>query len=108
MEPLIINNIKTNYLIDENGNIYNKKTKKFLNGSIKKNGYKSVKLTIDGIKKDYLVHRLVALTYLENPDNFPQVNHKDRNKLNNNITNLEWINASDNISHTFITGRNKR
>lgn len=58
-----------------------------------------VKLTINGKKKDYLVHRLVALTFLDNPFNLPQVNHKDKNKLNNSVSNLEWISIKDNMIH---------
>lgn len=108
MIPLLINQKDTNYLIDEQGNIFNIKTNKFLKGSIK-HGYRSVKLTVNGVKKDYLVHRLVAETFLMNSDNLPQVNHKDGNKLNNDISNLEWISASDNIAHSWqVLKRKKR
>lgn len=103
MVPLIINNKQTNYLIDESGLIFNNKTKKKLSGGIKPNGYISVKLTIDGVKKDYLVHRLVAETFLKNSQHLPQVNHKDKNKLNNNVSNLEWVTASENIKHAAST-----
>lgn len=96
--PLIINNIKTQYLISEIGEIKNIKTNKILKGTIR-NGYRMVKLTIKSQKKDYLIHRLVALTFLENPLNLPQVNHKDKNKLNNAISNLEWISIQDNMLH---------
>ena len=58
-----------------------------------------VKLTIKSQKKDYLIHRLVALTFLENPLKLPQVNHKDKNKLNNAVSNLEWISIQDNMLH---------
>ena len=73
MKQLVIDGINTQYMIDEQGNIYNTKTKKILTGSIKTGGYKSVKLTINGKKKDYMVHRLVAMTFLPNPDNLPFV-----------------------------------
>ena len=107
MIPLIINGKNTNYLISETGQIYNSKTKKYLTGSIR-SGYRMVKLTIDAIKKDYCVHRLVAETFLENPNNLPQVNHKDRNKLNNDVHNLEWVSASENMNHVILTGRTPR
>ena len=58
-----------------------------------------VKLTINKNKKDYLVHRLVARTFLENPLNLPQVNHKDKDKLNNSVANLEWVSIQDNMIH---------
>lgn len=97
-QPLIIDKNITNYLISDTGEIKNTKTNKILKGTIR-NGYQMVKLTIEGNKKDYLVHRLVAITFLDNPLNLPQVNHKDKNKLNNTISNLEWISIKDNMIH---------
>lgn len=96
--PLIINNYETQYLISTNGEIKNIKTNKILKGTIR-NGYQMVKLTVNKQKKDYLVHRLVAITFLKNPLNLPQVNHKDKNKLNNSVDNLEWISIQDNMRH---------
>lgn len=96
--PLIINNQKTQYLISDMGEIKNINTNKTLQGTIR-NGYQMVKLTVNKIKKDYLVHRLVALTFLDNSLNLPQVNHKDKNKLNNSVDNLEWVSAQDNMIH---------
>lgn len=96
--PLIINNQKTQYLISDVGEIKNINTNKILQGTIR-NGYQMVKLTVNKIKKDYLVHRLVALTFLDNPLNLPQVNHKDKNKLNNSVDNLEWVSVQDNMIH---------
>ena len=55
-------------------------------------------------KRGYL-HRLVATYLLDNPDNLPQENHKDCNKSNNHVDNLEWISASDNIKHAHKEGR---
>ena len=52
----------------------------------------------------YLVHRLVAMTYIPNPDNLPQVNHKDGNKVNNFVENLEWVTVGDNQRHAYTTG----
>lgn len=55
-------------------------------------------------KRDY-IHRLVAKHFLDNPDNLPQVNHKDCDKSNNHVDNLEWISGSDNIKHAHEEGR---
>jgi hypothetical protein len=52
----------------------------------------------------YGVHRLIAMTFLPNPFNLPQVNHQDGNKLNNHLDNLEWSTGSDNIKHAIETG----
>ena len=61
----------------------------------------------DGVlkRKNCLVHRIIATTFLPNPDGLPQVNHKDSNRVNNDISNLEWINVSDNLKHSFRDGR---
>jgi hypothetical protein len=55
-------------------------------------------------RKKYLVHRLVAETYLENPKGFEFVNHKDGNKQNNSVDNLEWVTRSENMLHAHQTG----
>lgn len=58
--------------------------------SIDTSGYNQIVLSKNKKRKSYKVHRLVAITFIPNPNNLPQVNHKDENKLNNNIENLEW------------------
>ena len=101
MKKLIINNKVTDYDIDTQGRIYSHKTNKFLTGTIYNTGYQMVRLTINGAKKGYAVHRLVAETFIPNPNNLPIVNHIDGNKLNNTIDNLEWVNQSQNRQHAI-------
>ena len=67
-------------------------------------GYYRVGLRKNTIRKFYSVHRLVAQTFLDNPDNKPQVNHIDGNRENNRVDNLEWVTSSENINHAFQTG----
>lgn len=62
-----------------------------------RDGYLHVVFCVKGVRKTFLVHRLVALTFIPNPDNLPQINHKDENKTNNYIDNLEWCTMEYNI-----------
>lgn len=61
--------------------------------------YLKVQLSIKGIKKNRMVHRLVSEAFLPNPDNKREINHKDLNPSNNHVNNLEWVTGKDNISH---------
>lgn len=93
-----------NYLINENGEVYSIKSKKYIKPRINENNYLIIDLYKNNIRKTYKLHRLVAQAFLDNPDNLPQVNHKDCNKLNNNISNLEWCTASQNTKHAWDNG----
>ena len=70
------------------------------NSKSKKTIYKRVKLHKNGKVTRSLVHRLVALTFIKNPDNKPQVNHIDNDTTNNNVSNLKWCTASENMRHS--------
>lgn len=70
----------------------------------KKEGYYITCLRINGGKEYYRIHRLVAVMFLENNNNLPSVNHKDGNKINNHVSNLEWVTTGENTSHAFRTG----
>ena len=62
-------------------------------------GYQKVLLWNGGVSKHYQVHRLVAQAFIPNPDNLPQVNHKDENPSNNTVENLEWCSAKYNCNY---------
>ncbi len=69
-------------------------------------GYLSISLCKDGINKSFILHRIVAIAFLPNPECLPQVNHKNGIKHDNRIENLEWNTASQNVKHTFeVLGR---
>lgn len=74
-------------------------------GNKLKSGYLRVCLWKDGKMKNYLVHRLVTEAFLPNPDNLPQVNHKDECKTNNAVSNLEWCDVAYNNSYGTKTER---
>jgi len=92
------------YFATEDGQIWSEKSHKFLSQSLR-GSYLKVSLFIDGKRISENVHRLIAETFIPNPNNLPQVNHIDENKLNNNVNNLEWVSACENANHAT---RNKR
>ena len=99
----------TNYEISSNGNVRNKTTKKILKGRKSKSGYLQVSIKFNGEEKfkNKYIHRLVAEAFIENKYNKKEVNHKDGNKLNNNLDNLEWVTSSENQKHRHSIGINK-
>jgi len=84
----------------------NKRYELILKTTLTKNGYLGISIRHNGGRKFELVHRLVAKAFIPNPHNYPQVNHKDEVKTNNNVTNLEWCTNSYNIN--YGTGIEKR
>jgi hypothetical protein len=85
----------SDYTITENGEIINNKNGKKLKPQPNGKGY--LRVSIGG--KLQFIHRLVAEKYIPNPENKPQVNHKDGNKLNNSVDNLEWVSNMENRQH---------
>jgi hypothetical protein len=71
------------------------------------NGYLIVSFSVDSVKSNQSVHRLVARAFIPNESNKPQVNHKDGNKHNNHIDNLEWMTRSENGLHAYRVLGNK-
>lgn len=93
------------YAITSCGKVWSYRSKKFLKSCKDRSGYLAVTLCKDGTRKNYNIHRLVADAYLPNPNNLPQVNHKDENKTHNYINNLEWCDSTYNVNYGT---RNKR
>ena len=83
---------------------YNKNGIKLLKGRISNSGYRRVVLVKNKEKRCPNVHRLMAINFIENKENKPQVNHIDGNKLNNRLDNLEWSDRSENMKHAYNTG----
>ena len=94
-----------NYTISETGEIRNSKGK-VIKGEISNNGYRRVSLSNGELKhKKMSVHRLVAETYISNPNNYPEVNHRNENKLDNDVENLEWCTTLDNLLHSNVINK---
>lgn len=81
------------------GKIWSYRSKKFLKLKKRKDGYLQITLCKDGTRKTYRVHRLIAATYLDNPENLAFVNHIDENKTNNCVENLEYCTAKYNNNY---------
>ena len=89
-------------MITEDGDVYSLKSGKLRKIKLQTNekGYKRVGIQINCKRYLRSVHRLVAQTYIPNPDNLPQINHIDEDKTNNNVTNLEWCNSQYNNEYS--------
>jgi len=89
-----------NYEVSDAGEVRNSKTGKVMKGGVKRNGYAQVKLSGHWST----VHRLVAQHFIENPENKPCVDHIDRNRVNNHLSNLRWVTQSENRQNTDYYG----
>ena len=96
------------YEVSNYGNVRNKITKCLIIGDINNFGYYRVRLHKNKKTKRFFRHRLVALYFLPNPNNYKFVNHIDGDKSNNTIHNLEWCSQSENEKHAFRTGLKRK
>lgn len=101
---LVINSQILNYYVSENGDIFSLYSNKQLTPRIEKTGYVSYSIQIGKNTKAIRAHRLVALTFIPNPENKPEVNHIDANKQNNHVSNLEWVFHDYNMKHARKLG----
>lgn len=98
--------LKYNYYVDEEGNVWSEFSCRILVPFTDKDGYKRIRLTLqNGKRRNFPVHRLVLIAFapVENMEEL-QANHIDGNKFNNSITNLEWCTAQENITHAVNIG----
>ena len=95
-----------NYSISSFGQVMNNVTGKLLKGSKYPNGYTRVAFYIEGERKIYMIHRLVALAFIPNPESKSQVDHIDNNRSNNSLENLRWASQRENNMNTQIRSNN--
>ena len=103
-----IENYENLYQISNLGRVYSLISGKFLKPQKDKDNYRQVVLCKNGKKKTYKIHRLVASAFIPNPLHLPQVNHKDENKTNNRVSNLEWMSHKENMNYGTRTERMMR
>jgi hypothetical protein len=106
-KPVLINSEASYYEISTFGRIRSNYKGEFKIRSMGDNGhgYYSLSLSHNGVKYQHKPHRLVAEYFLENPNNLPEVNHKDTIKTNNHVTNLEWSTKKENAEHAGKMGK---
>lgn len=104
-KQIVVNDIEYNYWVSNLGRVMNINTHHILNPSMNKDGYLVVTLYHKRKRKDYLVHRLVAIAFLPNPNNLPQINHINEVKTDNRLINIEWCSAEYNANYGTRTER---
>ena len=103
-KEIIIDGCKTKYTVDTAGRIYSGHTKKFLKPFSNPRGYMLVDLHHNGKSYTRQVHRIVAQAFISNPEHLETVNHKNGDKTDNSVDNLEWMTVLDNVRHAWATG----
>lgn len=90
----------------KDGRVFNYKGKELKPG-MDKDGYATVRLSKNGVTKTHKVHRLVAGEFLSNPDNLPQIHHKNHNRADNRVCNLQWASAAEQIDNHWRAAMSK-
>lgn len=101
MKPVTITH---GYLVTKDGKVWSLRRNRYLRTFVNNTGYELVRLSVGGKTQAFLVHRIVALAYIPVIEGKDFVNHKDRNKLNNSVGNLEWVSRQENIDHAVLGG----
>ena len=105
MEQKDIIGFENKYKITNDGRVWSEYKKDFLKYALTKKSYKIVSLSINhSTQKTITIHKLVAIHFIPNIENKPQVNHIDGNKQNNNVNNLEWVTNKENNKHAIDNG----
>lgn len=99
-----VSNYEGLYKVSNLGNIYSCRLKRNMTLNPTQNGYIVVGMCKDKVQKLHSVHRLVAEAFIPNPLNLPVVHHKDDNKQNNRVDNLEWCTQKENVHYTIKAG----
>lgn len=104
IEKIVIDGYDTNFEVYSDGRVFNTRINRFAAITHCKENYCQVYISYNGGGKSFLLHRLVAEAFIPNPENKPEVNHKNGDKDNNRINNLEWVTRSENLLHAYRLG----
>lgn len=102
-----VKGFEDHYLVSSCGKLFSKKTSREISLRDNKRGYKVYTTRLKGATIRIRLHRAVAECFIDNPDNKPIVNHKDGDKMNCHVSNLEWNTVSENTSHAWRMGLRK-
>lgn len=105
-KPIIMNGHQTKYIVGTDGTIYNSITMHQLHPAVTNRGYRRVLIYYNGFRRHMSVHRLVADAFIPNPLQLPEVNHKNGDKSDNTVYNLEWCTPEYNVKHSYDNGLN--
>lgn len=104
-KQIVYRGVETEYYVSRDGDVWNVRLKSLVSKFKCSSGnYMAVHIFINGVDYKCMIHRLVASAFIPNPENKPQVNHKDTNTFNNRVTNLEWVTALENIQYMIKMG----
>ena len=95
------------YAVTTHGRVWSIRYKRWIKPYLTGNGYCTVRLCLDCREEDRKVHGLVGEAFISNPENKPQINHKNGIKIDNRVSNLQWVTARENIQHASDNGLNK-
>lgn len=101
MKEIWKQSIVENYEISNYGRIKNTKTNHIVKPDKEEKGYCRLSIKVNGKKKHFAVHRLVAIAFIPNPENKKQVDHIDNNKTNNRVENLRWVSNKENAQYRW-------
>lgn len=101
MQEIWKQSIVENYAISNLGRVKNLKTGNIIKPDTEEKGYKRLTIKVNGVKKHFAIHRLVAFAFIPNPQNLPQVDHIDNDKSNNRVDNLRWVSNKENASYRW-------
>ena len=92
------------YQINQQGEIWSCHYKMIMKPTINEDGYLKINLRQNNKSNKRFIHRLITIQYIPNPDNLPEIDHIDRNKLNNSLDNLRWVSREDNRANRPTKG----